>query len=100
MKTIAVTLLVMTGAAHAEKPWELVSNKNGIVVDRRPVEGTKLKEFRGRGTIDAPLASLLAVFNDIDRATEWMDSCRSASLVEDRGDRLKIVYNRTRARWP
>jgi hypothetical protein len=100
IRLIFLSLLKTLSPAHAENPWELVSNKHGIVVDRRPVDGTKLKEFRGRGVIDAPLASILAVFNDVDHAVEWMDSCRASSVVEDRGDRLKIVYNRTRASWP
>jgi hypothetical protein len=96
---LAVTALLATPAL-ADNPWELVSNKNGIVVDRRIVDGTKLKEFRGRGVIDVPLATLLAVFSDIDHAVEWMDSCRASSVVEDGGDRMKVVYNRTKARWP
>jgi hypothetical protein len=93
-------MVALTTAARAEAPWEPVSNKNGITVDRRAVDGSKLKEFRGRGTIEAPLASILAVFSDVDHAVEWMDSCRASSVVEDGGDRDKVVYNRTRARWP
>lgn len=99
MKPILL-MVALTTAARAEAPWEPVSNKNGITVDRRAVDGSKLKEFRGRGTIEAPLASILAVFSDVDHAVEWMDSCRASSVVEDGGDRDKVVYNRTRARWP
>jgi hypothetical protein len=86
--------------AFADQPWEQVSNQQGIIVDRRPVDGSKLKEFRGRGVVDASLAQVLAVFNDIDKGTEWMDSCSGSSVVEDQGERLKIAYNRTRAPWP
>jgi hypothetical protein len=97
---LMLALLAVTGSARAEDGWEKVSDKNGIIVDRRPVEGTKLKEFRGRGKINAPLTSLLAVFSDVDKATEWMDQCKQSNLVEDHGDRQKIVYNRTKAQWP
>jgi hypothetical protein len=100
MNRVMMLALTFVTAARAESAWESVSNKNGIAVDRRAVDGSKLKEFRGRGTIDAPLTSILAVFSDVDHAVEWMDSCRASSVVEDGGDRLKVVYNRTRARWP
>jgi hypothetical protein len=104
MKRITLPLVMSALGAlpvhAAEGAWEQVSNKNGILVDRRAVEGSHLKEFRGRAVVDVPLPSLLAVFHDIEHATEWMDQCRASNLVEDRGDLVKIVYNRTRARWP
>jgi hypothetical protein len=64
------------------------------------VAGTKLKEFRGRGVIDAPIAAILSVFNDVNAATEWMDSCNGSYVLEDLGERDKVVYNRTHAPWP
>jgi hypothetical protein len=102
MKRIVLPLFLISLPAYAaaDGPWEPVSNKNGIVVERRTVDGTRLKEFRGQGVMDAPLASVLAVFSDIDHATEWMDKCRASSLVEDQGELVKIVYNRTHAGWP
>src|SRR5262249_21317513 len=100
MRTIVLGLLFTLAPAHADGNWEPVSKKNGITVDRRAVDGTKLKEFRGCATLQTPLGSHLSVFSDIDHAVEWMDSCRASSVVEDGGDRLKVVYNRTKASWP
>jgi hypothetical protein len=97
---LAPALAVAAESAAPDSPWEVVSDKGGTVVDRRVVEGSNLKEFRGRGVIDAPLDAVLAVFSDIDRAVEWMDSCAASSVVENGGDRVKVVYNRTRAAWP
>lgn len=101
---LALSLLLPLAAPRSARagdgPWELVSNKDGIVVERRTVEGSHLKEFRGRAVLDAPLASLLAVFTDVAHATEWMDRCAASSLVEDDGDLRKVVYNRTHATWP
>jgi hypothetical protein len=81
-------------------PWQFVKQADGIVVDRRVVTGSNLKEFRGRGTINAPVSAILAVFSDVPRATEWMDSCNGSHMVADLGDREKVVYNRTHAPWP
>ena len=65
--------------------WEQVSNKDGIVVQRRSVEGYKLKEFLGRGVIDAPIGRVLAVIRDANRRAEWMPSLRR--LAPRRGER-------------
>jgi hypothetical protein len=101
MALLLLAAAALPRAAHAqEAPWEAVANKKGIAVERRHVAGSNLKEFRGRGVIDAPLASVLAVFSDVDRATEWMDSCNGSRSLEDQGERVKIVYNRTHAGWP
>jgi hypothetical protein len=80
--------------------WQFVKRADGIVVERRSVAGSSLKEFRGSGVVQAPVAALLAVVADVPRATEWMDSCNGSRTVEDLGDREKIVYNRTHAPWP
>jgi hypothetical protein len=80
--------------------WQPVKQSDGIVVERRSVDGSKLKEFRGQAVVAAPVASILAVFSDVPHATEWMDSCNGSRTVEDLGDVEKVVYNRTHAPWP
>ncbi|MGZ3429963.1 MAG: START domain-containing protein [Polyangia bacterium] len=91
--------------ARAETPkadgdWQFVKKSDGIVVERRVVAGSNLKEFRGRAVVQAPVAAILAVFSDVPRATEWMDSCNGSRVVDDTSDREKVVYNRTHAPWP
>jgi NAD(P)-dependent dehydrogenase (short-subunit alcohol dehydrogenase family) len=80
--------------------WQFVKQSDGVVVERRTVDGSSLKEFRGRAVVQAPIAAILAVFADVPRATEWMDSCNGSRTVEDISDREKVVYNRTHAPWP
>jgi hypothetical protein len=92
-------------AARAETPkadgnWQFVKQSDGIVVERRVIAGSNLKEFRGQAVVQAPVASILAVFSDVPHATEWMDSCNGSRVVEDISDREKVVYNRTHAPWP
>ena len=88
------------GKPDGNNGWQQIKQSDGITVYRRVVDGSPLKEFRGRGTIDAPVAAILAVFSDVPHATEWMDSCNGSRLVEDHGDTDKVVYNRTHAPWP
>jgi hypothetical protein len=103
-RIILASLLLASAPALADESkegaWELVKKSDGVVVERRTVAGSNLKEFRGRAEVQAPPASILAVFADVDRATEWMDSCNRSYSVEDLSDREKVVYNRTHAPWP
>jgi len=90
--------------ARAEEPrgaWEEVSNKDGILVQRRTVEGYKLKEFLGRGLVQAPIGRVLAVIRDANRRGEWMPACADSHLVEENlATRTQLAYHRTKAPWP
>jgi hypothetical protein len=104
--SMAVAWLVLagSGAGRADEgrgAWEKVSNKDGILVERRSVEGYKLKEFLGRGIVDAPIGRVLAVIRDADRRAEWMPACGDSHLVEENlATRTQLAYHRTQAPWP
>ena len=88
-------------AEKAVGPWEKVSNSDGILVERRTVPGSSLKEFRGRGVVDAPLPRVLAVLQDAPHRSEWMSDCSSSYVIEENHDsRTQIAYHRTKAPWP
>ncbi|HXU68750.1 MAG TPA: SDR family NAD(P)-dependent oxidoreductase [Polyangia bacterium] len=102
---LALFAVLAPAAARAETPkadgaWETIKKADGILVERHVVAGSSLKEFRGSATVAAPVSAILAVFSDVPRATEWMDSCNGSHEVEDISDREKVVYNRTHAPWP
>jgi hypothetical protein len=82
-------------------PWERVSNGDGILVERRTVPGTNLKEFRGRGVVEAPLGRVLAIIRDAPHRCEWMPQCAEDYVVEENeAERVQISYHRTKAPWP
>jgi hypothetical protein len=107
MATRVVAALILTVGASAARaadnvgPWERVSDQDGIVVERRAVGGSNLKEFVGRGVIDAPIARVLAVIRDANRRGEWMPNCGSSYLIEENMEtRVQVAYHRTKAPWP
>ena len=104
MRTIVLLLCIAGGSAGADEArgaWERVSDKDGIVVQRRSVEGYKLKEFIGRGVVQAPIGRVLAVIRDANRRAEWMPACADSHLVaEDLAARTQTAYHRTKAPWP
>jgi hypothetical protein len=101
---ISLVVVGVSGGVRAEEapgPWEHVSDKDGIRVQRRTVPGSKLKEFQGRGVIDAPIGRVLAVIRDANRRAEWMPACADSHVVdEDLAARTQVAYHRTKAPWP
>lgn len=82
-------------------PWERVSTSDGILVERRTVPGSNLKEFRGRGLVEAPLGRVLAIIRDAPHRCEWMAQCAQDYVVEENeAERTQISYHRTKAPWP
>jgi hypothetical protein len=101
--TLACGVLASDAPARAAGPgpWEFVSNKDGITVERRTVEGSNLKEFVGRGVVDAPIGRVLAVIRDANRRGEWMPNCGGSWLIEENeAARTQVAYFRTKAPWP
>jgi hypothetical protein len=99
--TLAVLALLAAGstvasAQQAPSPWERVRDDGGVLVHRRKVPGSSLHEFRGRGLVGAPMAKVIAVAQDSDRRTEWMDRCVEARTLEKPTQKSQIAYNRTK----
>lgn len=92
---------VATAADKDAEGWERVSDSDGILVQRRTVEGSNLKEFRGRGVVQAPIGRVLGVIRDAPHRVEWMSQCSSSYVIEeDLKARTQIAYHRTKAPWP
>ena len=87
-------------ADEAKGPWEWVRAENGVAVHRRAVPGSALHEFRGAGTIYAPIAVLLGVLNDTEHRTEWMKEAAAQVLIQQVDPKTVLFYGRTKAPWP
>jgi hypothetical protein len=99
---LALAAAISTPEVRADNagPWEQVRDEAGIRVQRRKVEDSSLHEFVGRGVVETPLPTVLAVLHDVGSAPEWMHNCAAAHVVEHIDDRHEVVYNRTAAPWP
>ncbi|MCU1280096.1 MAG: hypothetical protein JWM53_3642, partial [bacterium] len=60
-------LLAGADSSQVDGDWQFVKQSDGIVVQRRIVAGSSLKEFRGHAVVQAPVAAILAVFSDVPR---------------------------------
>lgn len=101
-----VALIGVSGAARADEPegtrgpWQLVRSDKGIVVQRRTVAGSQLKEFRGIGVIEAPVSAVMAVLNDSEHRREWMAESKEQRTLEQIDLTTAVLYSRLAAPWP
>lgn len=99
MKTFLGILLLGATTILADD-WELARDRDGIKVYTRHVEGIAFKQYKGVVTINARLSTLIAVFEDIGAATEWVDTCEKMELVERVSPTESYTLSYNPAPWP
>ena len=104
--TFALALSVVH-AAHtddktaAPSEWEKIrETDDGIATFRKEVPGTRVVAFRGEAIIDAPIARVAGVLEDVKREKEWMADLVESSEIEKTSESDRWEYNRTSTPWP
>lgn len=94
---VILTFLLFSTSAF---PWTVKKNSNGITVSTRSVQGSSFDEFRATMTIRSNTYALLKIVTDIEIASQWIDSCDHAELVEEISDTEYITYTLSNTPWP
>jgi len=81
---ILLTGFVFSGCIStvSASTWQLEKESAGISIYTRAVQGSDIREFKGELVIDTSLASLLAVFQDIEKFPQWNHQCSQAALLK------------------
>jgi hypothetical protein len=85
-------LLGLQALHAAEYPWKLQLQKDGISVYTRKVEDSPILEYKADVIVDAPLAKVIALFEEVTNRTEWYYRCVRSELLEDAGSGQTILY--------
>ena len=94
-------VLALTDSLYAaEYPWQLKKTTEGISVYTRKVEGSAILEFKATMTVDAPLAKIIPLFEDVKGLTSWYYQCTHVELIKDEGPQDKILYIVLHFPWP
>ncbi|MFA0050082.1 hypothetical protein BCT04_10155 [Vibrio breoganii] len=80
--------------------WKEVKNNHGITVYNRSIEGSSFKAFRAEMTVESDLTTLMAVFNDVDVGTTWVENVDEMRLVKANSNMDNVTYAMTKAPWP
>ncbi len=99
MRWAALVLGLWCSSATAAE-WQEVHNEGGIQVWQRTVPGSSFLEFKGKGRVNAGIKKVLAVLQDSQRKTEWMESCVDNRDLRVFGVGRRRVYNRTGSPFP
>jgi hypothetical protein len=97
---LGVCLGSVPASAEDASGWQRVRERDGIVSYRRERPGQALAAVRARATFDADLWTVLAVLEDVDRASEWTANCLEMRKLRGVSHRDMLVYARTDVPWP
>jgi hypothetical protein len=87
-------------ARDGDDGWEFLTEKNGVHIWKREMEGKSMPGFRGQTHIKAPVDEVLHVMMDSTKHTEWMYACVESSIVKQLAPEHALMYNRVGAPWP
>jgi hypothetical protein len=80
--------------------WQRTQEADGITTWKREQPGQELPTFRARTVMSASLWELLAVLEDVDRASEWTANCEEMRSLSGSNASRMLVYARMDAPWP
>lgn len=105
MKLVILVILILTGipglsfgadptpAVSPAEDWKLASKSGGVMLYSRLRPGSKLKEFKAVGEIDASTRAVHNVLDDFEQYPKFMPFTVECRLVKMEGDAM-IGYQR------
>jgi hypothetical protein len=91
---LAAVLCAGTSSAGAAG-WEVIVERDGIIVSQRPAAGRKFPRLRAVGAVDGTPYEVLAILQDVPAYVHWLPDCVESSLVRTIDARRSVIYMRT-----
>jgi Polyketide cyclase / dehydrase and lipid transport len=86
---IAISIL----GAEPGNDWKLAKQTNGVAIYSRPHPGSKLKEFKAIGEIDASTKTVNNVLDDVESYSSFMPYTAECRVLQRNGDSI-LTYQR------
>lgn len=80
--------------------WEVIAERDGVVVSRRPVAGRAFPQLRAVGEVPGTPYEILAVLLDVPAHAKWLPDCIESRTIRRLDAWRYIIYTRTDAPWP
>lgn len=97
---IVFSLLAAGPPATAASDWEIILDRDGIIVSRRSVEGQDLPQLRAVGEVPGTPYEVLAVLLDVQQYVAWSPDCAEARIVHRLSQWRSRAYTRIHTPWP
>jgi hypothetical protein len=91
--TLAAGLAFPFCAAKAQNDWTLAKQVNGVAIYSRPHPGSKLKEFKAIGEIDANNKTVHNVIDDVEAYASFMPYTAECRVIARKQDSI-LTYQR------
>ncbi|RMQ41890.1 Collagenase-related protease [Pseudomonas cichorii] len=98
MAVVCGLSVLLTGVAQAED-WQVAKDEEGIKVSLSDVPGSKYKAYRGVTIINASVAKLRALQEDVAGACAWIHECKTQKLLKHEGNKA-WTYTQFNTPWP
>jgi len=86
--------------ASGDHAWELRSNKNGIAVYTKTVDGYSVSAVKSVCTLNSSLSGIAALVLDIPSYKKWIYHCDHATVLKWISPTELIFYQVTSVPWP
>ena len=101
MKREAAIITLLAGAAFSifaaepgqNEDWKIVKQSSGVAIYSRPHAGSRLKEFKAVGEIDAPTETVHKVIDDVEAYPSFMPYTTECRVIERSSDSI-LTYQR------
>jgi hypothetical protein len=97
---IALLLFFPVLAMAGETGWILKKNRNGIQVFTRDVSGSNFKEFKTMIEVEATMAGVLKLMEDISSYPQWFPKLKESRLLKKVNSTEMILYHWMKLPFP
>jgi hypothetical protein len=98
MAAVCGLTVLMSAGVQAEE-WQVAKEEGGIKISLSEVAGSKYKAYRGETVINASVAKLRALQEDVAGACAWIHECKSQEMLKHEGDKA-WTYTQFNTPWP
>lgn len=96
---LSIVFVGLFWTGHPPAEWELKKNKEGIQIFIKKIPNSPLHAFKGKMELAASLDEIQALFEDVERFTEWSPGAKFVEPLESKAG-MRIFYLQTNAPWP
>ena len=90
---------VISYASFCQK-WDLKTDKEGVKIYTRQIEGSNFREFKGEIITKSNMSSILSIIDSVPEYTRWMMNCTYSERVKKINKTSGYNYYVVDAPWP